>query len=136
MKRLTTIDELYNFKNIKEYIIIYKNKNIIKKHKIKDLRINKPNYQLYTEYNGTINLAYGYIPDYINFIILNNNKLIKVLLDKPNEKIIMQLDKNNKCSKKINSLPINNIINIKNIDCNQVNYDDDETVDVDIDDDN
>lgn len=131
MKRLTTIDELYNFKNIKEYIIIYKNKNIIKKHKIKDLHINKPNYQLYTEYNGTINLAYGYIPDYINFIILNNNKLIKVLLDKPNEKIIMQLDKNNQCSKKINSLPINNIINIKNIDCSQVNYDDDETVDID-----
>jgi len=131
MKRLTTIDELYNFKNIKEYIIIYKNKNIIKKHKIKDLHINKPNYQLYTEYNGTINLAYGYIPDYINFIILNNNKLIKVLLDKPNEKIIMQLDKNNQCSKKINSLPINNIINIKNINCSQVNYDDDETVDID-----
>lgn len=81
--RLGTIDELFNYNEIKEYIIFncnYGNKKTV--FKIKLVLSSKPNYQLFTESSGVITMAYEYIPDYINFYILNDKTLIKIITDK------------------------------------------------------
>lgn len=78
--RLNSIDELFHYSEIKEYITINRDHgNTITNHKIKRIFSKKPNYQLFTENSGVITLAYSHIPDYLNFYVVNNRTLIKVI---------------------------------------------------------
>lgn len=79
--KLKDINELYNYTNIKEYITINEERGVdnICNYKIKCIYSNKPNYQIYTKNNGIITLAYSFIPDYLDFYIIDNVTLVKVI---------------------------------------------------------
>lgn len=78
--RLTCIDDIFHYTEIKEYITINRDYgNATTNYKIKRIFSKKPNYQLFTENSGVITLAYSYIPDYLNFYVVNNRTLIKVI---------------------------------------------------------
>lgn len=77
---LKSIDELYQYLHIKEYISIYINEKgeYTDKHIISKIVSNKPNYQLHCANHSIITMAYSYIPRHIQFII-KNNTLIKIV---------------------------------------------------------
>ena len=76
---LDNINELYSYNNIKEYINIYLDNDIvINRYKIEKVVITGINYQLYSIGSGVFTLAYSRIPDYIKYVILNNRILVKI----------------------------------------------------------